>query len=303
MRMSGQRGFALILVLWVMALLMAIIPVFVHSMRSESLAVVNTADSTAAHALAAAGVEAAVDELTADFSFVSMGAKGLVFLERTGEALKELPSERKFDLGGGVVSYKIEDEKGKININTAEREVLNSLLRLTGAETAEQDVIADSILDWRDDNHEFHLNGAEDEYYASLPQPYGAKDGPADFKEELLLVKGMTEALFNGDQALKPGIKPHITVYGSGKLNLNTASNESLEAHYGKAVASEIMLKRQSEGTITIPINDGLVTSDIFLIESTGEYNGMKYTVEAVVIKKGDGGIEYLSWRDWGVVP
>lgn len=309
MKTSGQKGFAMVLVLWVVALLMVIIPVFVHSMRSESTALLNTADSTTAHALALAGVEAAINELTADFSIVSKGDEGLVLLERAAGGLKPLPSEREFTLGNGLVSYTIEDERGRININTAGRDVLDSLLRLTGVQAPERDIITDSILDWRDENHEFHLNGAEDDYYASLPHPYGAKDGPADFKEELLLVKGMTEAVFYGKETgaaetQRGGIRPHITIYGDNRLNLNTASTEALEAYYGKGIASEIILKRQSEGAITIPVNNGLVTSDTFTIESTGEYNGMRYTVEAIVIKKpGAGGIANLSWRDRGVAP
>ena len=48
MRAKGQNGFAMVLVLWVVALLMAIIPVFVYSMRSESSAALNMADSSVA---------------------------------------------------------------------------------------------------------------------------------------------------------------------------------------------------------------------------------------------------------------
>lgn len=310
MTRPGHRGLAMVLILWVVALLMAIVPVFVHSMRSESSAVLNTADSTSAHALALAGVEAAVHELSSDFSIVSNGPSGIILLERTSEGMKPLEAERTFELGGGRVYYTIEDERGRINVNTARRETLYALLRLTGVGGPERDVIADSVIDWLDENQDFHLNGAEDDYYASLPEPYGAKDGPADFREELLLVKGMTkdvfygegQALASGRSAQSEGIMGHITVHGDGKLNLNTASAVALEAFYGKGIASEIMLKRESDGYIAIPSHNGLVTSDTFSIESTGEYNGISHTVEAIVLKKpGDAGIVYLSWRDRGV--
>lgn len=312
MRTRGNNGFAMVIVLWVVALLMVVIPVFVSSMRSESASAANTADSTAAHALAVAGVEMAVNEIHADFSIVADGPAGAVFVERTGEGLRPIQAERRLGLGGGSLAYTIEDEKGKINVNTAGREVIDAVLRLTGVEAAERDIITDSILDWRDENHEFHLNGAEDDYYAALPHPYGAKDGPADFKEELLLVKGVTPAVFYGketksvstkEKTSHSGIRRHITVYGDGRLNLNTATKEALEAYYGKGVASEVLLRRENEGYLVIPSNNGQVTSDTFLIESTGEYRGMKYRIEAVVLKKtGNGSIEYLSWRDRGGV-
>lgn len=305
MKGACQRGFAMVLVLWAVALLMAIIPVFVHSMRAESSAVANAADSAGARALAMAGVEAAVAELAADFSFVASGGDGVALLER-GSAPGPAPSERSFELGGGRVSYTIEDERAKININTAGREVIDSLLRASGVGDPERDVIADSILDWRDDNHEFHLNGAEDDYYAALPVPYGAKDGPADFREELLLVRGMTRAVFYGDggdgsQRPAKGMGRLVTVHGDGRLNLNTASEEALEAFYGRGVASEILLRRRADGYISIPFSNGLVTSDIFTIESTGEHNGMRYRVEVTVKKTPGAGIRCLSWRDWGL--
>lgn len=303
----------MVLVLWVVALLMAIIPVFVYSMRSESSAALNTADSAVAHGLALAGVEMAAHEIMADFSVVTTGDSGVVFMERSGGGLKSLPFERSFELGGGTVSYAIEDERGKININTAGREVIDALLRLSGVESNERDVITDSLLDWRDDNHEFHLNGAEDDYYGTLPLPYGAKDGPAEFKEELLLVKGMTSAVFHGNErpgaesdarTSYPGLKRNITVHGDGRLNLNTASSEALEAFYGKGIASQIILSRQSEGYLSIPQNNGLVTSDTFIVESVGEYRGMRYRVEAILLKKtGAAGVHYVSWRDRGIAP
>lgn len=313
MRAPEQNGFAMVLVLWVMALLMAIIPAFVYSMRSESTAAINTADSVVARGLALAGVEMAVHEITADFGLVTTGDSGVVFMERTGNGLKALPFERSFELGGGTVSYTIEDERGRININNAAREVIDALLRLSGVEANERDVITDSILDWRDDNHEFHLNGAEDDYYGSLPAAYGAKDGPAEFKEELLLVKGMTPAVFHGNErpgaesdakTSYAGLKKYITVHGDGRLNLNTASNEVLEAFYGKGVANQIILSRQAEGYLSIPQHNGLVTSDIFTVESVGEYRGMRYRVEAAVLKKpGVAGAHYVAWRDWGIAP
>jgi general secretion pathway protein K len=302
MRASGEKGFAMIIVLWVAALLMAIVPAFVYSMRTESGAALNTADSAVARGLALSGVEMAVREIRGGFALVAAGGGGVVFMERYGSGFKPMPSDRSFELGGGTVSYTVEDERGRININTAERPVLDALLRLSGVEGPQRDVVTDSILDWRDGNHDFHLNGAEDDYYASLPSPYGAKDGPAYFKEELLLVKGVTPAVFKGSGRYS-GIDNDITVHGDGRLNINTASAKALEAFYGKNIAGEIILKRQSGGYIAIPQNNGLVSSDTFTIESIGEYRSMRYRVEAVVTKKGATGVHYVSWRDWGVWP
>src|SRR3972149_8145802 len=112
MRAKGQNGFAMVLVLWVVALLMAIIPVFVYSMRSESSAALNMADSSVARGLALAGVEMAVHEIKADFGLVTEGPSGALFLERTGGGLKALPSGRSFGLGGGAAAFNIHEGGG-----------------------------------------------------------------------------------------------------------------------------------------------------------------------------------------------
>ena len=56
-----------------------------------------------------------------------------------------------------------------------------------------------------------------------LNTPYECKNGPFESVEELLLVRGVTPAIFK--RAL-----PYITVYGSGAVNINTADATVLEA-------------------------------------------------------------------------
>lgn len=83
--------------------------------------------------------------------------------------------------------------------------------------------IAQAILDWRDEDEDSHPMGAEDFYYQGLSPAYETKDGPFESVEELLLVKGMSPALF----AL---LAPYLTVYGSGRVNINTAARPVLRA-------------------------------------------------------------------------
>jgi type II secretory pathway component PulK len=58
--------------------------------------------------------------------------------------------------------------------------------------------IADSILDWLDEDSDPRPNGSELEYYSVLPTPYAPKNGPVDSVEELLLVRGVTPELLFG---------------------------------------------------------------------------------------------------------
>ncbi|MBE7414312.1 MAG: general secretion pathway protein GspK [Deltaproteobacteria bacterium] len=300
-RASGDRGLSLVLVLWLLALMFLIAPGFVYTMRIESAATSSFEDEASAWALAVAGVYMAAAEVSADYEVVASSESGLVFLERTADGFHPLPSRRDLKMGEGTVSYVIEDERAKVNLNTAPRGVIDELLRLSGADSAARDEISDSIIDWRDKNSDFHLNGAEDDYYGSLPFPYGSKDGPFDFTEELLLVKGVSREIFYGAGG-ESGIRRLVTVHGDGRLNLNTAGETALSAVYGPGVANEILLRRKTDGFMTIRSHGGLVTSEFFVATSTGEKGGIRYTIEAAIAKKPGGkDAVFISWREHGV--
>ena len=99
------------------------------------------------------------------------------------------------------------------------------VLQAAGLEHDGAEELAHCLLDWIDSDSFFgHPQyGAEDSYYGDLKYPYEAKDKPYESMEELLLVKGMTPALLEQ-------IRPYVTVYGSGQVNMNTAPREVLAA-------------------------------------------------------------------------
>ena len=66
--------------------------------------------------------------------------------------------------------------------------------------------IADSILDWLDEDSDPRPNGSELEYYSVLPTPYAPKNGPIDSVEELLLVRGVTPELLFGIDSNRNGV-------------------------------------------------------------------------------------------------
>jgi hypothetical protein len=65
--------------------------------------------------------------------------------------------------------------------------------------------VADAILDWLDTDEQPREYGAEADYYATLDPPYGAKNGPLETVEELLLVKGVTPLLLFGSDINRNG--------------------------------------------------------------------------------------------------
>jgi len=116
------------------------------------------------------------------------------------------------------------DEERKININTASATVLEALFQDQASLTPSQaKEIADSIIDWRDTDDVKRENGAEGAYYQSLPSPYPCKNARFDILEELMLIKGVRP------ESLQT-IRDFITVYGDGRVNINTASYPVLHA-------------------------------------------------------------------------
>jgi hypothetical protein len=144
------------------------------------------------------------------------------------------------------------DEQSKININTASEDTISNLLLYFDVEEDLALSIAGSIIDWRDADSEIAsserglLYGAEEEYYQSLAQPYSCKNAPFDNIYELLLVKNITPDILSS-------IKPYITVYGNGMVNINTASEPVLSALMGpdfSGLAAKIVLYRQGDDDI-----------------------------------------------------
>jgi general secretion pathway protein K len=137
------------------------------------------------------------------------------------------------DMGGSGYVVRIIDESGKISLNSLTETsgiIVKNLLINQGVSPEKADIIVDSILDWKDADDLHRLNGAESDYYLSLPSPYKAGDAPFETLEMLILVKGITpEILYGTDK--KKGIIRFLTLYSTmGQININAAPKEILAA-------------------------------------------------------------------------
>ena len=105
-------------------------------------------------------------------------------------------------MGGfhAVLSVKIVDNDSKFNINRATPEILGQALTQIGVDASLVPTIRDSILDWRDPKNGELPNGAETDFYKRQIPPYLCKDAPIDDLSELLLVKGITPAMYWGSR-------------------------------------------------------------------------------------------------------
>jgi len=173
----------------------------------------------------------------------------------TQKNIRWIPGRNPYSVQVGDVDCNVylSSENGKININGIDdenREIFVNFLTKNGIDIFGADIITDSILDWIDTDDLTHLNGAEDNYYGSLPDPYRSKDGPFFSIEELTLVRGITPEIFEN-------IKDDITVYGDRKININVniASKDVLSSIPGMSedIVDELSLYIEENSSIKTP--------------------------------------------------
>lgn len=296
----NPRGFALVAVLLVLALLGALGAEFAFSMRLEARAARSWKDGVVAAHLAEAAVAQALRELAAEASWAVLAEDGdLTFYTADRKPLPRLPRQD-VRLGAGAFSYRITDEEARLNLNTATPEQVERLLAALGVDRAQRDVIVDSLQDWRDANEEHRLNGAEsDDYYLRLPVPYRSRNGNLESVDELLQIRGVTPRLFYGEGAT-PGLRELVTVKTPGPVNLNTASALVLRAlALSEAEITEILQARREGPYVNVGRFAGrglAAVTRTFRIEARGLVEGEVRARLSVVVQKRPLGPVVLEW-------
>jgi general secretion pathway protein K len=290
---TDERGFALLAVLLVLALLGVVGAEFAYSMRLEASAMRAWKDSLAAAHLAEAGVEQAIREIAGagDSNYVTLAEDGLLtFYDRNRVPFPRLARTR-VPLGAGEFSYRITDEQSRMNVNTASGDRLDQLLQCMGVDKTERDKVVDSILDWIDANEEHRGNGAEsDDHYLTLPTPYRARNGALESVNELLQIKGVTPALFAGAEG-KPGLADVLTTRNPGQVNVNTVAPLVFCAmSVADAEVSDFIQGRREGPYTSVPgrlgaRSFGVVTST-FRIEAEGLIDGRPRAGVTAIVQK-----------------
>lgn len=161
----------------------------------------------------------------------------------------------------------IEPQPARWNINKLTRAgfgdnadlIWERILTLAGVPEEDQSVLVDSFYDWVDDNEITEsVDGAESEYYEQLDSPYTCKNGPLDTVGELVYIRGFDR---NGGVLLKGGVwNPE-----DGKDRQITVNGlESLFTTYGEGKINVNAAPR--EVLLTVPCledSDGLIVDTI----------------------------------------
>lgn len=209
MNIHNQKGIALLIVLWVILLLSVIASSFSFNLRTEVNLVGNFRSMAQANALAEAGVNRALLEISKPVESRKWAPNGDI---------------NEWSLQGAKIKIIIQDVAGLIDLNSGREELIKQLLLNLELPDNLGDHLSDAILDWRDADKLSRINGAEDSDYAAEDHPYGAKDGPFDTVTELLSVLGFTREIYQK-------ISGSVTVYSQQSgINPDVAPREVLLA-------------------------------------------------------------------------
>ncbi len=187
--------------------------------------------------------------------------------------------------------------------------------------------IAESLIDWMDEDRETRSGRSEDDAYARQDPPYRARNGPFLSFEEIGLVEGV-------DPQLLDAMRDYLTVHpigGTAGINLNTAPPWVLKLVYAGAsgdrrlldddTVREIWRLREQEDKIVcqdsgsdpercvslaeVGLGEGSIypettlpaTARVFRVVAEARVGALTRRMEAIIDTRSLEGPQLLSWR------
>ncbi len=199
-REPGERGFALLVVLWWTALLALLGTQLATAGRLEAQRAGNLRSAAMARAAADGVLQEAVFHLL-DGSPASWAADG---------------APRVVPVVGGLAHLDIRSEAAKIGLNQASPGLLAALLARLGTDPRQAASLADAILDWRTATPRRRALGAKAPEYRAAGRDYAPPNSDFETLDELRLVRGMTPDIM-------ARLAPYVSVYQLGDPDLTLA--------------------------------------------------------------------------------
>lgn len=198
----NKKSQVIVVTLWILVVLTVLAVSIAHRVSLGLRLCRYQRDSVRALYLAKAGLNLAIRQLVNDNSSVSI-------LE---------------DISGVTRSLEITDEERKININTADFCVLDALFKECGLNNVEAPALAHDTLIYR---------GVEPMNESANNLGYFFKGANFTSIEEFFLLKGIKEI----ESQKQKDLKALITVFGDGKININTAGLKVINILINAAIA------------------------------------------------------------------
>lgn len=195
------QGSVLIVVIWIVLILASLIIVLAHTVRVEAVAANNHVSQVKAEAVANGAIQYVCAYLSQEQGSITYSTSESFEAMEVGDGYfwvlrPNLAGEKDYQFG-------LVDEAGKVNLNSSSPEQLLEMLLKLPNMTSE---LANSIIDWQDEDEDVSAGGAEGEYYLLLSDPYQCKNAPLETVEEVLLIKGASPELLYGEDTNRNGM-------------------------------------------------------------------------------------------------
>ncbi|MEO7711473.1 MAG: hypothetical protein ABIV10_00985 [Gemmatimonadaceae bacterium] len=232
-RRAARPGFALLAVLWMLAMLGAV-AFEVHLLSRASRQAATHSRSLvrarwAAHGVLARAVEALDARLVADASGAMLTSSGDTLLAIAPAALEGVTA------GASVI-----DARARLHLNLATDGELRRLAEAEGLVAEDAESWADAVVDYRDADDLRHARGAEADTYRAAGSSARPRNAPFDDVDELRAVYGMSALLTTR-------LAGRLTVTGDGRINVNAAPASVLRTipFIDEPAAAAIVARRQ----------------------------------------------------------
>lgn len=213
----GQRGFALLIVLWALPVLAVLGTQIEFAGRQETRVASQIREAAVVDAAADAGIDEAIFHL-------------LIEKDRKSRAQEQYVMTR----GRVELTLRLETHAGRVNPNTASVELLAGLLTALGQPPSASSRLADAIVDWRTRGRLGRRGGAKLAEYRAAGRTYGPPSEAFHSLDELGDVLGMTPALL-------AALQPHLSLWWDGDPDASLASPEVLQALHGITDATQLL--------------------------------------------------------------
>ena len=311
---SKKQGAALLVSLWALIILALIVGSFSFQVALEGMLISRKKKQFKAEMLARSGVDYAraiieQNQRARELEIEALEEDPDQFMQSALYVQRGLSTTSNITITNmGTFSVTIESAENGRNVNTLNREQWIEIFEMANVPSTEWDSLIDCLEDWIDEGDLHGLNGAEsdDPYYEE--QGYPVKNGPLDSVEELLLIKNWNESILYGKPADDEGdtiygIADLLTVWGDGKVNLNSATTNVLlsYAEYEDWELEGVLESRKGLDGVEGTLDDGIrsidevnadgekfkLQSTFLKVTSIGNAGDTAYRIEAIMQLQG----------------
>ena len=174
------------------------------------------------------------------------------------------------------LTIQIQDTSGLLSASSPHSATLSGLVQQFGGSESQGRQIAAALADWQDRNDLARLDGAEQPDYRDIT----VRNGPIQYLEEWLFVKGVTPQLYQQ-------LAPYLTLFPQG-VNINQQPEAVWRANFSASEVNELVRARDA-GELTPTLFSSItgITIDEFTRFAAGPSYRIHFTVKNADVRLG----------------